>query len=218
MTTPFQRLAEIGVIPVIAIEDAASALPLADALLEGGIHCAEITFRTAAARQSIEIMASQRPELIVGAGTLLSLDNLCAARDAGATFGLAPGFDPQLVAAATALGFPFAPGVMTPSEVGAALSAGLRTMKFFPAGAAGGTKMLTAVEAPFSHLQPRFIPTGGVTLANMHEWLAIPTVLAIGGTWLATRDAIARSAWKEISDACKAAIGRVAEIRSPLAC
>ena len=213
MNNPFQSLAGIGVIPVIAIDDAASALPLADALLEGSIHCAEITFRTAAARQSIEIMASQRPELIVGAGTLLNLEHLCAARDAGATFGLAPGFDRQLVDASIALSFPFAPGVMTPSEVGAALSTGLRTMKFFPAGAAGGTKMLSAIEAPFSHLGPRFIPTGGVTLANMHEWLAIPTVLAIGGTWLATRDAIARGAWKEIADACKAAIGRVAEIR-----
>ena len=122
MNNPFQSLAGIGVIPVIAIDDAASALPLADALLEGGIHCAEITFRTAAARQSIEIMASQRPELIVGAGTLLNLEHLCAARDAGATFGLAPGFDRQMVDASIALSFPFAPGVMTPSEVGAALS------------------------------------------------------------------------------------------------
>ena len=213
MNNPFQSLAKIGVIPVIAIEDAASALPLADALLEGGIHCAEITFRTAAACQSIEVMASKRPELIVGAGTVLSLEQLCAARDAGATFALAPGFDRQLVDASIALNFPFAPGVMTPSEVGAALSAGLRTMKFFPAGAAGGTKMLAAIDAPFSHLEPRVIPTGGVTLANMHEWLAIPAVLAIGGTWLATRDAINRGAWKEIADACKAAINRVAEIR-----
>lgn len=213
MNTPFHNLAKIGVIPVIAIDDAAMTLPLADALLEGGIPCAEITFRTPAARQSIEIMASKRPELIVGAGTLLNLEHLCAAREAGATFGLAPGLDLQVVAASKALDFPFAPGVMTPSEVGTALSAGLQTMKFFPAGAAGGTKMLSAIEAPFSHLGPRFIPTGGVTLANMHEWLAIPTVLAIGGTWLATRDAIARSAWKEIADACKAAVARVAEIR-----
>lgn len=213
MNNPFHSLAAIGVIPVIAIDEAAMALPLADALLEGGIHCAEITFRTPAARESIEIMASQRPELIVGAGTLLNLENLCAAREAGATFGLAPGLDLRVVEASMALDFPFAPGVMTPSEVGAALSAGLQTMKFFPAGAAGGTKMLAAIEAPFSHLSPRFIPTGGVTLANMHEWLAIPTVLAVGGTWLATRDAIARRAWKEIADACKAAIARVAEIR-----
>ena len=213
MTTPLENLAQIGVIPVIAIDDAASALPLADALLAGGIHCAEITFRTSAARQAIEAMASQRPELIVGAGTVLNLDQLCAARDAGARFGLAPGFDRPVVEAAISLDFPFAPGVMTPSDVSVALSAGLRTMKFFPAGAAGGTKLLSAIEAPFSHLQPRFIPTGGVTQANMHEWLAIPSVLAIGGTWLATRDAIARSAWKEISDACKVAIERVTEIR-----
>ena len=109
MSNPFHSLAEIGVIPVIAIDDAAMALPLADALLEGGIHCAEITFRTAAARQSIEVMASKRPELIVGAGTVLSLEHLCAARDAGATFALAPGFDRQLVEATIALNFPFAP-------------------------------------------------------------------------------------------------------------
>ncbi|MFT3847401.1 MAG: bifunctional 4-hydroxy-2-oxoglutarate aldolase/2-dehydro-3-deoxy-phosphogluconate aldolase [Propionivibrio sp.] len=213
MSTPFQNLAEIGVIPVIAIDDAASALPLADALLEGGIRCAEITFRTTAARESIEIMTRRRPELIVGAGTLLNIEHLRVAREAGATFGLAPGFDRPVVEAAITLDFPFAPGVMTPSEIGTALSAGLRTMKFFPAGAAGGTKMLSAVEAPYSHLEPRFIPTGGVTLANMHEWLAVPSVLAVGGTWLATRDAIARGAWQEIADACRAAIGRVAEIR-----
>lgn len=210
----FEKIAAIGVVPVIAIDDVRHALPLADALLAGGVACAEITFRTSAARAVIEVMASQRPELLVGAGTILDLQSLCAARDAGAAFGLAPGYNPAVVDAAKALGFAFAPGVMTPSEAGACLANGITTMKFFPAGAAGGTKMLGAIEAPYAHLQPRFIPTGGVTPANLHEWLAISSVLAVGGTWIATREAIAREAWGEITELCKAAVAAVLQARS----
>ncbi len=210
----FEKIAQIGVVPVIAIDNVDHALPLADALLEGGIACAEITFRTAAARAVIEIMARQRPELLVGAGTLLDLPSLFAARDAGATFGLAPGYNAAVVDAAKALSFPFTPGVMTPSEVGACLAAGVTTMKFFPPGSAGGTRMLSSIEAPYAHLKPRFIPTGGVTLENMPDWLSIKSVLAVGGTWIATRDAIAREAWQEITSLCKAASEQVRHIHN----
>lgn len=217
MNNSFKKIAEIGVVPVIAIDHVHHALPLADALLSGGIACAEITFRTTAARQVIEIIASKRPELLVGAGTILDLPSLFAARDAGATFGLAPGYNPYVVDAAKALSFSFAPGVMTPSEVGVSLGNGVTTMKFFPAGAAGGTKMLASIEAPYAHLMPRFIPTGGVTYENMHEWLMIKSVLAVGGTWIATRDAIAREAWGEITEMCKAAVEKVQQIRGATA-
>lgn len=211
--TIFDRIAELGVVPVIAIDRADQALALADALLEGGLPVAEITFRTAAAGEVIATLASARPELMTGAGTILSTDNLAAARDAGARFGLAPGFDPRITAAARDAGMPFAPGVMTPSELSLAIAEGLSLFKFFPAQAAGGPSMLSAIAAPFAHLKPRFIPTGGVTLENMGEWLSLPAVAAVGGTWIATREDIAKGDFAAITRKARESVSNAARLR-----
>lgn len=213
MQTAFDTVARLGVVPVIAIERAADALPLADALLEGGLPVAEITFRTAAAAEVIAAMADKRPELLAGAGTILDLPALQAAIGAGAKFGLAPGFDGEVVDAALDAGFAFAPGVMTPSELSGVARRNLRLAKFFPATAAGGPVMLENISAPFAHLGIRFIPTGGVTQATMGDWLKVKAVAAVGGTWIATRQDIAEGRWAEISQKARAAVAAAAALR-----
>jgi 2-dehydro-3-deoxyphosphogluconate aldolase/(4S)-4-hydroxy-2-oxoglutarate aldolase len=210
---PFETAAALGVIPVIAIESVEDALPLADALLEGGLPLAEITFRTAAAADVIDRLAELRPELLVGAGTVLNPDAIKASVAAGAKFALAPGFDAEVVAAAVAAGLPFAPGIMTPSDISAAVRQDVRLAKFFPAGAAGGLAMLEAVAAPFAHVGLHFIPTGGVTLATMGEWLASPLIAAVGGTWIAKKEDIRERRWAQITTNAAAAVRRAAEIR-----
>lgn len=213
MSAAFEQAAALGVVPVIAIEKAADALALADALLEGGLPIAEITFRTEAAAEVIAVMAEKRPELNVGAGTILTPDALDAAVKAGAKFGLAPGFDAEIVEAAAARGFRFAPGVMTPSDLTGAARRGVRLAKFFPAGPAGGPSMLDAISAPFAHLGIRFIPTGGVSEDTMADWLKLKSVAAVGGTWIARKDDIGEWRWKEISDKARRAVARAREIR-----
>jgi 2-dehydro-3-deoxyphosphogluconate aldolase/(4S)-4-hydroxy-2-oxoglutarate aldolase len=210
---PFDRIAEIGVLPVIAIEDAAQAVPLADALLEGGLPVAEITFRTAAAAAVIAAMSKERPDLLVGAGTILDPAALDTARNSGARFGLAPGFDPTVVDHAASTGLPFAPGVMTPSELSAAIGRGARLVKFFPAGTAGGPNALKAIGAPFAHIGIRFVPTGGVDLMNLGDWLRVPGVAAVGGTWIARTEDIRAGRWKEITANCRESLAAVAAVR-----
>ena len=207
------RIEAIGVVPVIAIESVAQALPLADALLEGGLPVAEITFRTEAAAAAMARMTSERPELLVGAGTILDQASIEAAKASGAVFGLAPGFDAGIVHAAKAAGLPFAPGVMTPTELGAALRLGTRLLKFFPAGIAGGPSALEGVAAPFWHLRPQFIPTGGVTEATIGEWLKMPAVLAVGGTWIARTDDIREGRWADITRKARAAVAAARSVR-----
>lgn len=211
--TVFDTLSDYGVVPVIAIDDAKDALPLADALLEGGLPVAEITFRTQAARQVIEEIARHRPELIVGAGTVLSIDQANAAKVAGARFALAPGLDVGVVEHAMSNGMPFAPGIMTPTDLQAALKAGCTMVKFFPAMAAGGPSMLKNIAAPYAHTGVGFNPTGGVNLDNLDEWLAIPQVRAVGGTWIAKRGDIAAGNWNAIAANAREALSRVREIR-----
>lgn len=213
MSELLDRIGAIGVVPVIAIENAEHALPLADALLEGGLPLAEITFRTKAAAEVMQILRDKRPELLVGAGTILDIASLDAAKAAGAAFGLAPGFDAAIVAGATARNFNFAPGIMTPSELGAAINLGCKLCKFFPAGIAGGPSALAGISAPFAHLGPRFIPTGGVTEANLPEWLAVKAVLAVGGTWIATTKDIGEGRWTEIAAKARGAVARVRAAR-----
>lgn len=204
-------LAKYRVVPVIAIEDAEAALPLADALLEGGLPLAEITFRTRAAAEVIRTLAEKRPELHVGAGTVLTHENVADAVEAGAGFGVAPGFNPETLEAAEDLLWPFIPGICTPSEIEAALSMNFNVLKFFPAGAMGGLTMLKALSAPYAHTGVRFMPTGGVTETNLSEYLAVPTVLACGGTWIASKVDIAEKNWTQITDRCR----RIAEIVGP---
>jgi 2-dehydro-3-deoxyphosphogluconate aldolase/(4S)-4-hydroxy-2-oxoglutarate aldolase len=202
----FALLAKHVVVPVIAIDSAEDALPLADALMEGGLPVAEITFRTAAAAEVIAKIARERPGMVLGAGTVLTAENLGRACDAGAKFGVAPGLNPDVVAEAAHRGLPFMPGVITPSEVEHALSLGLTLVKFFPAEAFGGLKVIKALAAPYGHMGVKFMPTGGVSMANLADYLAEKTVACVGGTWIASREAIAGKKWAQIRDNCKAAI------------
>ncbi len=199
MSNPIELIASLGVVPVIAIERAEDAVPLADALLEGGLPVAEITFRTAAAADVLAAIRDARPELCIGAGTILDAGNLGRAIDSGARFGLAPGYDPRIVEAAGAAGLPFCPGVMTPTDLTLAAAQGVRLAKFFPAGVAGGPKALAGIAAPFAHLGLRFIPTGGVTEATIGDWLAIRQVVAVGGTWIAKTEDIREGRFAEIA-------------------
>jgi 2-dehydro-3-deoxyphosphogluconate aldolase/(4S)-4-hydroxy-2-oxoglutarate aldolase len=209
----FDELARHGVVPVIAIDDAAAALPLADALIAGGLPVAEITFRTAAARDTIAAIARHRPDMIVGAGTVLDEEQVDAAREAGARFALSPGLDGGVLAHAARRGLPFAPGIMTPTDLQAALRAGCRMVKFFPATAAGGPAMLKNIAAPYAHTGIGFNPTGGVMLDSLPDWLALPEVRAVGGTWIATRADIAAGNWERIAANAHAAVTAVAVIR-----
>ncbi|WP_336801010.1 bifunctional 4-hydroxy-2-oxoglutarate aldolase/2-dehydro-3-deoxy-phosphogluconate aldolase [Kaistia sp. MMO-174] len=209
----FDRISAHAVVPVIALDDPAAALPLADALIEGGLPVAEITFRTSAARATIEAIARARPELLVGAGTVLDEAQLDQAVDAGARFALSPGLDAAVLAHAAKRGLPFAPGIMTPTDLQAALRAGCSMVKFFPAMPAGGPSMLKNIAAPYLHTGIRFNPTGGVSMDNLAEWLAINEVAAVGGTWIASRADIAAGNWSKITANARAAVARVAEIR-----
>jgi len=199
----FDQIARFKVVPVIAIESPDAALSLADALIKGGLPIAEITFRTEAAAVVIRKMTQERPDLLVGAGTILTLDNLKSAIDAGAKFGVAPGCNPKIIAAAQERGFPFVPGVCTPSDVEAALSCGCTILKFFPAGSMGGLAMLKSLIAPYGHTGVQFMPTGGISPANLGEYLATKGVIACGGTWIATKEDIAENKWELIATRCR---------------
>jgi 2-dehydro-3-deoxyphosphogluconate aldolase / (4S)-4-hydroxy-2-oxoglutarate aldolase len=213
MTEITLRLEKIGVIPVITIEHIDQALGMADALIEGGLKVAEITFRTEAAAEVIALLHERRPELLVGAGTVLNAEHLAIAHAAGAAFALAPGVDVSVVAKANQLGIPFYPGVMTPSDIQIGLRTGGSVFKFFPAVPAGGLTLMRAILSPFAHHGIRTIPTGGITPENLSEWLLEPTVLALGGTWIASRQAIATGDWDGIRKRAIAARSAVAEAR-----
>ena len=200
-----ETLGKIKVVPVVAIESVDSAVPLADALAEGGFPVAEITFRTEAAAAVMQKLRKERPDVMVGAGTILTVENLRKAVGCGAVFGVAPGLNPAVVEEALRLGFPFSPGVMTPSDVETGLGYGLKVLKLFPAGAAGGAKYLKSLAAPYAHTGVKFIPTGGVSRDNLGDYLAMDTVLAVGGTWIAKKDAIAAGEWDKIRENARAA-------------
>jgi 2-dehydro-3-deoxyphosphogluconate aldolase / (4S)-4-hydroxy-2-oxoglutarate aldolase len=213
----FLEIARWGVVPVIAIESVEAALPLADALLEGGLGVAEITFRTEAAAEVIARMTQERPELLVGVGTVLTAANVAAAKAAGARFAVAPGLNPATVRAAQEAGLPFAPGVCTPSEIELALSLGCGVAKFFPAELWGGVEMLRALAAPYAHTGIRFMPTGGVNLSNLESYLNFKSVAAVGGTWIARPEDLAGGKWQVIRDRCNAAVEIVRKMRGTAA-
>jgi 2-dehydro-3-deoxyphosphogluconate aldolase/(4S)-4-hydroxy-2-oxoglutarate aldolase len=204
------KMWKLGVVPVIAIESPDVAVPMADALIQGGLPVAEITFRTEAAAEVIRTLKKERPELLLGAGTILSVENLVKAVECGALFGVSPGLNPAVANKAQELDFPFFPGVMTPSEIEGGLSYGTKVLKFFPSEANGGTKMLKAVSAPYAHLGVRFIPTGGINMGNLEEYIVMDQVLVVGGTWIAKKDAIAAGKWGDIQ---KNAADAVAVVR-----
>ena len=199
------RLSQIKIVPVLVLNDLDSGLKMCELLAECGLPAAEITFRTTAAEGIIREAAKRFPELYLGAGTILNVDDLARAFDAGAKFAVAPGFNPTVVRRAVESNFAFAPGVCTPSEIEQAMELGCRFLKFFPAEAAGGVPMLKSLIAPYKHLGVRFMPTGGVTTANVENYLAIKEVVAVGGTWLGKADAIAAGDWdgirKTVADA-----------------
>ena len=202
-----------GVVPVIAIEDEESAIPLSDSLIEGGLPVAEITFRTPAAAKVIDRMHSERPEILLGAGTILTLDNLSQAKKAGAGFGVSPGLNPTVVNEASRSGFPFIPGVVTPTEIEQALALGVKLLKFFPAAASGGLEMTKALAGPYAHTGVKFLPTGGVNLNNMVEYLRSDAVLCLGGTWIAPKGAIAAGKWAQIRENCRRTVEIVRKVR-----
>ena len=210
----FDTLSDYGIVPVIAIDDVKDALPLADALIAGGLPVAEITFRTAAARDVIAEIAKHRPEVQLGAGTVVSTEQADAVLAAGARFALSPGLDIEVLAHAAQAGLPFAPGIMTPTDLQAALKAGCKMVKFFPAMAAGGPNMLKNIAAPYAHTGVGFNPTGGVNMDNLGDWLALPQVRAVGGTWIAAKPDIAAGNWEKIADNARAAVARAKELRS----
>jgi 2-dehydro-3-deoxyphosphogluconate aldolase/(4S)-4-hydroxy-2-oxoglutarate aldolase len=204
-------LHQFPVIPVIVLDDANDAEPLAEALLAGGLKIIEVTFRTAAAAESIERIAKAFPEMQVGAGTVVTPEQAKRAIEAGSKFGLAPGTDPETIAYFKERGIPFIPGIMTPSDIQAAVKAGCTSLKFFPAGAAGGPKLLKAMAAPYANLGVKFCPTGGVSLSNMNDYLSMSEVFAIGGSWLATKAQIQGKEWSTITQQVKDALAKAAQ-------
>ena len=189
------QLASVRIVPVIVIDDLAAAGPVADALVSGGLRCAEITLRTPAAIAAITRFAANA-SLLVGAGTVLDPDQASAAVDAGARFVVLPGFDGEVVQRCEQLGVPVLPGTATPSDIQQARRAGLGTVKFFPAETLGGVAALDAISAPFPGMT--FVPTGGITPANVAAYLRHRSVLAVGGSWMASRRLIAARDWRQI--------------------
>ena len=184
-------LSPAGVVPVIVIERENQAVPLARALVAGGLSVLEVTFRTVAAAGAIAAIRREVPEAVVGAGTLLTVEQVRAVKKAGAAFGVAPGFDPAIVDEAKSQLLPFCPGVATASEVSQALTAGCSILKFFPAEAAGGVKMIKNLLGAFRSAGVRFMPTGGVSAGNLADYLSVPEVICCGGTWIVPKNSLA---------------------------
>jgi len=206
------RLTAYPVIPVIVIEDENDAEPLAEALLEGGLDVIEVTFRTAAAPQALVRIIRAFPEMLVGAGTVVTREQAQRCVDLGVSFGVAPGFNPETVRLFQDSDVPFIPGVLSPSEIEAAYGQGCSLLKFFPAGAAGGPKMLRALAGPYAPLGVRFCPTGGVNKDNMNDYLSMPSVFAVGGSWIASKGQIAEKQWQVITRQTREALARAREI------
>jgi len=198
------RLGRWGVVPVVTIDDAADAVPLASALAEGGLPVIEVTFRTPAAADAIAAIREALPEVLVGAGTVLDAPTVDRALHAGAAFVVAPGLNPSVVERTTLHGVPMIPGVVTPTEIERALALGVELVKFFPAEAAGGARYLRAVSAPYR--AARFMPTGGINPGNLAEYLALPCVTVCGGTWIAPAEAIREGRWDAIREAAAEAV------------
>ncbi|MBR2983131.1 MAG: bifunctional 4-hydroxy-2-oxoglutarate aldolase/2-dehydro-3-deoxy-phosphogluconate aldolase [Kiritimatiellae bacterium] len=207
-------LSKSRVIPVIVIEKAEQAVPLARALVRGGLPVLEVTFRTEAAADAIAAICAEVPGAIVGAGTILTVEQLRAAKKAGAAFCVAPGFDPAIVEEAKNMLMPFCPGVATASELSQALTAGCPMVKFFPAEAAGGVKMISNLLGAFRFTGVKFMPTGGVNPANLADYLAVPEVLCCGGTWIVPKDALAAGDWDRIERLAAEAAASADKIRA----
>ena len=206
-----EQVAACGVVPVVVLEDAEQAVPTAKALLKGGINAMEITFRTSAAKASIEKVAKEVPEMIVGAGTVVNVQQVHDAVEAGAKFLVSPGSDAEVIAEAIKLGVPITPGVVTPSEIMIGLKLGLKVFKFFPAENYGGLKTIKALSGPFPQI--KILPTGGINQNNAAEYFKNPKILAVGGSWMCTKDMIASGDFDGIAEKSAAATALFKEIR-----
>ena len=200
-----------GVIPVVVLEDAANAVPLAKALLAGGINICEITFRTAAAEEAIRQISLNMPDMIVGAGTVITKEQAKAATDAGAKFIVSPGSDLEVIRYAKELGVYMLPGAVTPTEVMQLIKEDVKVIKFFPAENYGGLKTIKALSAPFPNI--KFVPTGGVSLSNLTAYLEFDKIAAVGGSWLCTKDLITNGKWDEITKLSKEAMDIFKSVR-----
>ena len=206
------QITELGLIPVVVLDDAKDAKPLAEALCEGGLPCAEVTFRTDAAQDGIRIISEEYPDMLVGAGTVLTIDQVERAVWAGAKFIVSPGFDPEIVDYCLKKEIPVFPGCITPSEIAQAVKRGLRTVKFFPAAQSGGVGMINALAAPYVGL--KFMPSGGVNPKNLSEYLSCKSVIACGGSWMVKGELVRAGEFDKIKEMTKEAVALVKEIRS----
>ena len=206
-----EQLQKFGVVPVVVLNDAKDALPLAKALIEGGLPCAEVTFRTEAAEESIRRMAAEYPQMLVGAGTVLTTEQVDRAVNAGAKFIVSPGFDPEIVDYCLSKEIPIFPGCVTPSEVAQAVKRGLKVVKFFPAEQYGGVATIKALAAPYTMV--RFMPTGGVSAKNLKDYLSCDKIVACGGSWMVKGDMIKAGEFDKICEMTKEAVALAKEIR-----
>lgn len=211
MNEVLEKIQEIGIVPVVVLDDAKDAAPLAKALCEGGLPCAEVTFRTAAAEESIRIMSEQFPEMLVGAGTVLTTEQVDRAVAAGAKFIVSPGLNPRIVKYCVEKGILITPGCANPSDIEQALENGLDVVKFFPAEPAGGLKMIKAMAAPYVGV--KFMPTGGINQNNVKDYLAYDRILACGGSWMVKGDMVAAGEFDKIKELAKEAVEIVKESR-----
>ncbi len=209
MSSIKEQLKALKVIPVIAIDKAEDIIPLGKVLAENGLPAAEITFRSAAAAEAIRLLRETQPDMLISAGTVLNREQAIAAKEAGATFIVSPGFNPNTVKACQEIGIDIVPGVNNPSTVEAALEMGLTTLKFFPAEASGGINMVKSLLAPYTDIE--LMPTGGINPANIKDYLAIPRVLACGGTWMVDKKLIEAGNWEELARLTREAVALVNE-------
>ena len=212
MSTVAEKIAGFGVVPVVVLEDVKDAAPLAKALVEGGLPCAEVTFRTAAAEESIRVMTTEYPDMFVGAGTVLTIEQVDRAVAAGAKFIVSPGFDPEIVDYCLEKEIPVFPGCITPSEVAQAVKRGLKVVKFFPAEQFGGVATIKAMAAPYVGL--KFMPTGGVSAKNLESYLSCDKIIACGGSWMVKGDLVKAGKFDEIKTLTEEAVKLVASIRN----
>ena len=203
MNEVLEKIQKIGIVPVVVLNDAKDAEPLAKALCNGGLPCAEVTFRTDAAEESIRIMSEKYPEMLVGAGTVLTTEQVDRAVAAGAKFIVSPGFDPEIVNYCLEKEIPIFPGCVTPSEVAQAVKRGLKVVKFFPAEPAGGVAMIKAMAAPYNQL--RFMPTGGIGTQNLKDYLGFDKIICCGGSWMVKADLIKNGEFEKICNLTKEA-------------
>lgn len=212
MKTLEERFYDYAVVPVVVLNDADDAIPLADALIKGGLPCAEVTFRTDAAEESIRRICESFPDMLVGAGTVLTTKQVERAHKAGAKFIVSPGFDPEIIDCCISIGLPVLPGCITPSEIAQAVKRGLKVVKFFPAEQSGGVAMIKAMAAPYSMV--KFMPTGGISTKNLADYLSCDKILCCGGSWMVKEDLIKSGSFDKITDMTKEATALARSIRS----